>query len=67
MSNLTVAELVRRAKACDHCGNEHKPRRATGHPTMVTWGDPDDGHAYCRASSGFGLVANWIEQQLTER
>lgn len=61
MSNLTFAELLRRAKACDTCGKEHKQGR--DRRDMPTWADPGDGHAYSRPSSHYGKVAEWLERQ----
>lgn len=65
MSNLTYAELLRRAKACDTCGNEHKQR--TGTDGRPTWADPADGHAYSQRSSHYGKVAEWLERQSTQK
>ena len=59
----TLTELIRRAKACRHCGKEHKLRKLTGPDSIIrdSWADPIDGHPYSTAH--YGKVARWLEAQ----
>jgi hypothetical protein len=75
MTELTFAELLRRARACDTCGKPHQPRPRKGVPVMAgsgviplapTWADPGDGHSYDRSSSEFGRVETWLLRQQQE-